>query len=199
MAGFTKKAIKDTFIQLLDEKPYNQITVKDLVETCGINRNSFYYHYSDLPALVEEIIQDELDRISTAPISISSVLESLSTALSFAKEHRRAVYHLYKSINRERFEQYLMNICENTITRYVDQLFEGFELSEGNRRLIINYYKYLCFGATIDWLESGMTLDIEGDFARICELMVDPVVKDTALRDLLSTGSAKLGTARLLS
>ena len=58
MPNFTKKAIKETFIELLDERPLNKITVKDIVEDCGINRNSFYYHFEDLPALVEEIVEN---------------------------------------------------------------------------------------------------------------------------------------------
>ena len=41
MANFTKKAIKDTFISLLKEKPFNQITVKDIVERCGENENTY--------------------------------------------------------------------------------------------------------------------------------------------------------------
>ena len=45
LAGFTRKAIKETFITLLEERPISEITVKDIVETCGINRNSFYYHF----------------------------------------------------------------------------------------------------------------------------------------------------------
>lgn len=51
MANFTRKAIKDTFLKLLNQRPLTQITVKDIVEDCGINRNSFYYHFEDLPAL----------------------------------------------------------------------------------------------------------------------------------------------------
>ena len=39
MPNFTKMAIKATFIRLLDEKPLSQITVKDIVEECGVNRN----------------------------------------------------------------------------------------------------------------------------------------------------------------
>ena len=50
MVNRTKDAIKQTFLELLNEKPLNQITVKMIVEQCGINRNSFYYHYQDLPA-----------------------------------------------------------------------------------------------------------------------------------------------------
>ena len=41
MANFTKQAIKAAFLELLDEKPLNKISVRDIVERCGINRNSF--------------------------------------------------------------------------------------------------------------------------------------------------------------
>jgi len=58
MPNFTKMAIKSTFIKLLNEKPLSQITVKDIVEECGVNRNSFYYHFQDIPALVEEIVTE---------------------------------------------------------------------------------------------------------------------------------------------
>ena len=52
MPNFTKMAIKATFIKLLNERPLNRITVKDIVEECGVNRNSFYYHFEDIPALL---------------------------------------------------------------------------------------------------------------------------------------------------
>ena len=40
MANFTKQAIETAFLQLLNEKPLNKISVRDIVEKCGINRNS---------------------------------------------------------------------------------------------------------------------------------------------------------------
>ena len=52
MSAYTKQAIKASFLKLLNERPLSQITVKSIVEDCGINRNSFYYHYQDLQALV---------------------------------------------------------------------------------------------------------------------------------------------------
>ena len=36
------------------------VVLKDIVEDCGINRNSFYYHYADLPALLEEVVAEDL-------------------------------------------------------------------------------------------------------------------------------------------
>ena len=66
MANFTRRAIKETFIHLLEERPLNDITVKDIVERCGINRNSFYYHYQDIPTLIEEIIKEDAEAIIRA-------------------------------------------------------------------------------------------------------------------------------------
>ena len=53
----TKKAISDAFWQLLEEKPYNKITVQNIVECCQVNRNTFYYHFQDIPALTEYSIK----------------------------------------------------------------------------------------------------------------------------------------------
>ena len=48
MRNSTKTAIKEAFMTLLNKKPFDKITVKEIVEECGINRNTFYYHYEDI-------------------------------------------------------------------------------------------------------------------------------------------------------
>ena len=42
MATFTKKAIRNAFLTLLDEHPLNKNTVKDITDACGMTRNTFY-------------------------------------------------------------------------------------------------------------------------------------------------------------
>lgn len=41
----TKRYIQEAFRMLLEEKPMDRITVRDIVEECGLTRNTFYYHY----------------------------------------------------------------------------------------------------------------------------------------------------------
>ena len=53
MSGFTKEIIAKTFTEILDEKPMSKVTVRDIVERCGVNRNTFYYHFRDIPDVVE--------------------------------------------------------------------------------------------------------------------------------------------------
>ena len=54
MASFTKRAIIESFIRQLQNKPADKITVKDIVEDCGISRNTFYYHFKDIYEVLEE-------------------------------------------------------------------------------------------------------------------------------------------------
>ena len=43
----TKKIIKETFMQLVEEKGYSRVTVSEITERALINRNTFYLHYYD--------------------------------------------------------------------------------------------------------------------------------------------------------
>ena len=74
MPSFTKQVIKNTFISLLAEHPLNEISVKMVVENCGINRKSFYYHYQDIPSLVEEIFREKTDSLIAQYKEIHSVV-----------------------------------------------------------------------------------------------------------------------------
>ena len=72
----TKKLIFDTFIEQLEKKPFDKITVKDIVESCGINRNTFYYYYSDIYDLLEEVFTKELKVITEQHKNGGSWLEA---------------------------------------------------------------------------------------------------------------------------
>ena len=98
MPNFTKMAIKSSFLKLLNERPLNKITVRDIVEDCGINRNSFYYHYQDITALIEEIVTDEADQIIQKYPSIQTLDECVELVFRFALQNKKAVYHILRAV-----------------------------------------------------------------------------------------------------
>ena len=48
MALYTKKLIMTTFQTMLEELPFDKITVAALVKRAGVSHNTFYYHYQDI-------------------------------------------------------------------------------------------------------------------------------------------------------
>ena len=47
MSQVTKRALAASLIKLLSQKPLDKVTVKDIIEDCGVNRQTFYYHFKD--------------------------------------------------------------------------------------------------------------------------------------------------------
>ena len=60
---YTRNMIRNVFIEMLDERPFDEITVTDLVTRCEINRKTFYYYYQDLYAVLTEIFESELEAV----------------------------------------------------------------------------------------------------------------------------------------
>ncbi|HOC34407.1 MAG TPA: TetR/AcrR family transcriptional regulator, partial [Ruminococcus flavefaciens] len=152
MANLTKEAIKKSLIKLLNERPINKITVKDIVEDCGINRNSFYYHFDDIPSLLEEMINREADRIIAEHSRIESIEECLEVAVSFALENKKVVLHIHNSPNREIYESYLWRVCEHVVRTYFNTVFADRPIDEADKEILIRYHKCEGFGQIIDWL-----------------------------------------------
>ena len=59
----TRASIIEAFAQLLEERPINKITVKDIVNRCDINRNTFYYHFPDIPSLLLEMMEEKVNAL----------------------------------------------------------------------------------------------------------------------------------------
>ena len=182
--AITKRAIHSAFMELLNERTLNKITVKDITDRCGINRNTFYYHYQDIPALVEEICAGEVERVVREYPSVHSLEECLTTLCSYAMKNRRAILHIYYSDNRLTYVNSLWRMCEHTATAFIDTLFAGRGLSERDKTLLIRYYKYECYGLIVDWISSGMKEDMLEDIHRICYL------KQEAPEEVLRRSSA---------
>lgn len=55
----SRKMIRKAFMELLREKPFEKITVTDIVNRAEINRSTFYAHYPDVMGVIDEI-QEEI-------------------------------------------------------------------------------------------------------------------------------------------
>ena len=169
-ASPAREAIMASFLRLLEERPLREITVKDIVRDCGVNRNTFYYHFRDIPALLEEIITEQADRIIAAQGPSLSLADCLETAARFALEHRQAVLHINQSAHRDLFELCLMDVCRRVVEDYAAATAGGVPIPAEDRAVIIRFYQCECFGQIMAWLNDGMRYDLGKQFRRLCYL-----------------------------
>ena len=176
MTQFTSKAIEESFIRLLNERPLDKITIKDIVDDCGISRNTFYYHFQDITDLLEHILNEDVERVLAQHLDIDSWEEGFILAAKFALENRRLVYHIYNSVSRERVERYLYSIAGEVMRLYVAKITEQVEhrvhkkVFPADQKMVVDFYKFALVGLILDWLNTGMKKDPEALIWRIGEI-----------------------------
>lgn len=62
----TKKALRNSLMMLLKEKPMSKITIRELTELADMNRGTFYLHYTDIFDLYCNIKDDFLNELLIA-------------------------------------------------------------------------------------------------------------------------------------
>lgn len=161
MANFTKQAIVQTFLQLLNEKPFAKITVTDIVNRCGINRNTFYYYYQDMFALVDELFNEDIQDIVARHREQDSWTAGFLEATTTLRQNKTAIYHLYDSVNRDRVEEYLFDLAESTVGDFIAKQAEGLDVADQDLHNITVLYTVTIEGMILEWLHNGMEQDPE--------------------------------------
>ncbi|NFF79505.1 TetR family transcriptional regulator, partial [Clostridium sporogenes] len=153
-----------------NERPLNKITVKDIATACEINRNTFYYYYTDIYALLSEIFQIELQTVIDEYNDTLSWEESFIVAARFALENKTAIYHVYNSMRREEVVNYIYNVSGNVMIRYVEKVSDGISASLGDRKLIASFYQCALTAMVLRWIAAGMKEDPDTIVRRIGQL-----------------------------
>ncbi len=160
MSSFTKEIIIKTLFELLNEKPLAKITVKDVVERYGVNRNTFYYHFRDISDVVESALKREVDKAFESPVEVDSVLECLDILVKLIGENRKAMLHIYCSIQRENFTDALDKMCEYIVSQYAEHNFDQQILEKEEVKVLMHFYKCVMTGVVLDWMNHRMSYDL---------------------------------------
>lgn len=113
--SFTKKAIRESFLHLIAKKPLDKITVRDIVDDCGINRNTFYYYFQDIYAVLEDFYRDMIEALPAEKSLAETLSFFYSMTLDFAVERPHAARSLAFSLGFEGLERYCGNDLDGVI------------------------------------------------------------------------------------
>ena len=156
MAKFTRQAIMYSLLKLLQEKSIDKITVKDICELCEINRNTFYYYYSDIYQVLEELLKFETEKSLKEDQKYESFYEDFLKRYHLIIEYKKAVYNLYNSKNRDLILKYFQDITEDFVEKYVLKEVKGKNLLPEDIKFIIDFYSSSMIGNTLRWMQKGM-------------------------------------------
>ena len=169
--NYTKNLIKQEFIKLLNKKSLHNITVTEIAKQCKIERKTFYYHYENLPQLVKEIFDEELEDVIKEFNETLSWEESFISAEKFILENKKVVKHMYESDYKIELEKYIFSISGEIMRKYVRRVAKDTKAQEIDIKLIAYFYQCALSSSLVEWVATDMKTDPKIVARRLGKLM----------------------------
>lgn len=152
----TKKAIAAGLKELIKTKSFEKITVSDITEICGLNRQTFYYHFQDKYELVNWIYYNETIVCVIHDLSYENWDEKVKQMLTLMKNEDYFYVNTLKVSVENDFKEYLFRITVELFTDIVQTITVHEKMNEEEIKFIAEFYSYGIVGIIISWAQHGM-------------------------------------------
>lgn len=99
MASKTKENIIKNYLHLLESNEYDKVTVTDLVEICNISRQTFYYHFDSIEAMIKWSFDNEIEKALKNAKNCKTWMSALRTLVPMLEKHDAILRSAQKSTN----------------------------------------------------------------------------------------------------
>ena len=181
----TAVRMDEALIALLEKKEFSYITVKEICDTAGVNRSTFYLHYENTADLLKEATQHILSRFQsyfkTDLDSISNRFtqterqdllfitpEYLIPYLTFIRDNRR----LFKTVMREFGSMGFDQVYHKMFTYIFDPILARFDFPANTRTYVMKFYLSGITAIATEWLDGDCHDSIETIIAIITECVL---------------------------
>lgn len=179
----TKKLIQQTFIDILEHKSFESITVGDIAKRANINRGTFYLHYLDKFDLLDQIEQrlffdlgehiDELQARYLRSQTFEKEQEQLADGLfSFIKGHAPVLKILLSDRGRAGFHLRFKNSFSEKVRKNLEQ-HESFYV---DLQVPIDYFLSFITSAFLGLIEQWIQNDLDKTPEEMTSLYIDIIL-----------------------
>lgn len=161
MTNLTKKALADALLHYLEKKTLDEITIKELTDYCDLNRQTFYYHFSDVYDLTNWILFSSIEEVSKENLSEgNSVKQIIKDIANILYENKNLVTNLYHSEHIDPLIEHIRDLNYQWIKTEVISLNLENNINEEDLEFLIDFYSAGISGSITRWIDSNMEYDI---------------------------------------
>ena len=170
----TAVRMDEALITLLEKKDFEYITIKEICDTAGVNRSTFYLHYENTSDLLKETTRYIVDKhlayyeIDKKCISLQYETrkleellfitnEYLMPYLTFIKENQR----IFKVSIKQFYSLNMDEVYGRMFEHIFNPILERFNVSKKERAYVMKFYLTGVFAIVMEWLDNNCSDDME--------------------------------------
>lgn len=162
----SKNGLKKALLELMAQKPFSSITITEIVKCADFNRGTFYAHYEDKEALLEDIMNDLLKDMVTAfrkpyeDAHFAHIPKMPASAFALF-EHIYKNASIYKLMADQKvlpeFREKMLNAMKSMTMNDLTGANEASYQEEGiNVDLYLTYQHHAILGIAFYWIQQGL-------------------------------------------
>ena len=161
-------------LSVLEKKPFEYITIREICEEAGVNRSTFYLHYENLSDLLKEtsayVLNEFVSYFSVDTRSISSQFTDCALQeLNFIHEKYLHPYLSYVRENRRIFGAVLSQpmtfetnaVYQRLFDHIFDPILDRFHYPSQDRRYVMMFYLNGITAIVKEWIQDGCEKSVE--------------------------------------
>lgn len=149
----TKKMLAASLKKFMVQKPLSKITVAEIVKDCNVNRNTFYYHFQDIYALLQWMLEEEAFEVVKQFDLINDFEKVVEFAIDYVDKNKYILNCAYDTMGREELKRFLYADfigVANTMLEGVEKK-AGVKLDEKKHRFLCEFYMEALASVLVNW------------------------------------------------
>lgn len=159
MSQTTKRALETSLKKLLLKKPINKITISDITDDCGVNRMTFYYHFTDIYDLARWACMEDAEQAIANNKTYDTWQQGFLNIFNAVLENKPFIKNVYHALDREQIENYLNTQTHELMMGVIEEQATGMFISEKDKEFIADFFKYAFNGIMLNWIADDMKED----------------------------------------
>ncbi|MCG7408730.1 dihydroxyacetone kinase transcriptional activator DhaS [Paenibacillus sp. ACRRX] len=167
----TKKALASSLKDMMIHAPLSKITVQHITNNCGLNRQTFYYHFQDVYELLGWIYKTEAVESIAQYRSYTTWTSGLQKIFDYITRNKAFCSSTLDSLARPHLDTYLYSVTSELMMDVINEVSSNMSVKDDDKHFISNFYTLAFTGLVIQWLEQGMKEDPAVIIAKLSELV----------------------------
>jgi len=177
MQNSTEEVLVAALELVLQKKPIDKVTVKDIVSECDLTRQTFYNHFTDIYALVEWAAARATKKALNNAADYDNWQQGFYDVMIIIRDNKVIIDNTYKSVYRDLMEKHIYQIIYSYIIAVVEKQAVGMLVAQKHKDFIAHFYSLAFIAVIFEWLKDGMKDDpqdivdqtgvlVQGDFKK---------------------------------
>lgn len=157
----TKKALAKALKNAMQKKPFQKITVSELIQECDVNRKTFYYHFQDIYDLLKWMLEEEAIQVVKHFDLLTDYEEAISFVMDYIEDNEHILNCAYDSIGRDQLKQFFFLDFYQIIGSIIEsaETKAGVTLDADYKEFLSYFYIDAITGMLIDWMKDRYKRD----------------------------------------